>query len=150
MSPSRWLLPPTIALFAIVTMIVLHVFLPIAIVVRAPGSYAGSLLLATGVAMIVWSRRVFQAAGTPIRPFTGSTVLIRHGLYRWSRNPMYLGAVLLVAGVAIFLGSLGPLVVVIVFFVILQSGFIRREERLLDVTFGERYRNYRRSVRRWL
>jgi len=149
-NPSRWLLPPTIALVAIVTMIVLHVFLPLAIVVQAPGSYAGSLLLATGVAMIVWSRRVFQAAGTPIRPFTGSTVLIRHGLYRWSRNPMYLGAVLLVAGVAILLGSLVSLVVVIAFFLVLQEGFIRREERLLDETFGERYRDYRRSVRRWL
>jgi protein-S-isoprenylcysteine O-methyltransferase Ste14 len=131
-------------------MILLHVFMPIAVVVRAPGSYAGSLLFATGVAMIVWSRRAFKAAGTPIRPLAESTALIRHGLYRWSRNPMYLGAVLLVAGVAIVLGSLAPMVIVIAFFAILQEGFIRREERLLDDTFGEQYRTYRRSVRRWL
>jgi protein-S-isoprenylcysteine O-methyltransferase Ste14 len=147
---SSWLLPPTIAVVAIAAIIVLHILLPIVIVVRAPGSYAGSLLFATGVAMVVWSRRAFQAVGTPIKPFTGSTVLIRHGLYRWSRNPMYLGAVLLIAGVAILLGSLGALVVVIAFFLILQHGFICREERLLDETFGERYRSYRRSVRRWL
>src|SRR5262245_13919529 len=88
---SRWLLPPTIALIAIATMIVLHIFMPIAIVMPAPGSYAGVLVLATGVAMIVWSRHAFQVAGTPIRPFDESTVLVRHGLYRWSRNPMYLG-----------------------------------------------------------
>jgi protein-S-isoprenylcysteine O-methyltransferase Ste14 len=147
---SRWLLPPGIAVVAIVTMTLLHVFMPIGIVVRAPGSYAGLLVLATGVAMIIWSRRAFQAAGTPIKPFTESTILIRHGLYRWSRNPMYLGAVLIVAGVAILLGSLAPMVIVIAFFAILQEGFIRREERLLDDTFGEQYQAYRRSVRRWL
>ena len=100
--------------------------------------------------MIVWARRAFQAAGTPIKPLTESTVLIRHGLYRWSRNPMYLGAILLVGGVAILLGTLAPLLVVIAFFAILQEGFVRREERLLDETFGDTYRAYRRSVRRWL
>lgn len=150
MNRSRRVLPPKIALVAIITMIALHAVVPLAIVVRAPFSYAGSLFLATGTAMIIWSRRAFQAAGTPIRPFTESTVLICHGLYRWSRNPMYLGTVLLVAGVAILLGTLAPLLVVIVVFAILQEGFIRREERLLDETFGDRYRAYRRSVRRWL
>ena len=111
---------------------------------------AGSLSLATGTAMIIRLRRAFQAAGTPIRPFTESTGLICHGLYRWSRNPVYLGTVLLAAGVAILLGTLAPLLVVIVVFAILQEGFIRREERLLEDTFGDRYRAYLRSVRRWL
>jgi protein-S-isoprenylcysteine O-methyltransferase Ste14 len=63
---------------------------------------------------------------------------------------MYLGAVLLLAGVAILLGTLAPLLVVTVVFAILQEGFIRREERLLEETFGDRYRTYRLSVRRWL
>jgi len=63
---------------------------------------------------------------------------------------MYLGAVFLVASVAILLGRLAPMVVVIAFFAILQEHFIRREERLIDDTFGEQYRRYRRSVRRWL
>ena len=100
--------------------------------------------------MIVWSRRAFQSGCTPITPFTESTALIRHGLYRWTRNPMYLGAVLLVSGVAILLGSVTPLLVAVVFFVILQEGFIRHEERLLERRFGEEYRNYRHSARRWL
>jgi len=150
MNRSRCVLPPKIVFLAVIMMIVLHAVVPLAIVVPVPFSYAGSLCLATGTAMIVWSRRAFQAAGTPIRPFTESTVLIRHGLYRWSRNPMYLGALFLVAGVAILLGTFAPLLVVIAVFAILQEGFIRREERLLDDAFGDRYRTYRRSVRRWL
>jgi protein-S-isoprenylcysteine O-methyltransferase Ste14 len=131
-------------------MIVLHIVVPIAVAVRAPFFYAGGIPLAIGTAMIIWARRAFQAAGTPIRPFTESTALVSHGLYRWSRNPMYLGAVLLVAGVALLLGTLAPMLVVVAFFAILQERFIRREERLLDDTFGDRYRTYRRSVRRWL
>jgi protein-S-isoprenylcysteine O-methyltransferase Ste14 len=150
MNRSKWILPPKIALAAIITMIALHLVVPLVIVVPTPFSYAGALLLATGSAMIVWSRRAFQAAGTPIRPFTASTTLVRHGLYRWSRNPMYLGAVLLVTGVAVLLGSLVALLVAIAFFATLQEGFVRHEERLLDETFGDEYRTYRRSVRRWL
>ncbi len=147
--PKR-ILPPMIALLAVITMIVLHMTVPLAIVMPEPFSYAGALLIATGASMIMWARRAFQTAGTPIKPLTKSTVLIRHGLYRWSRNPMYVGAILLVGGVAILLGTLAPLLVVIAFFAILQEGFVRREERLLDVTFGDTYRAYRRSVRRWL
>ena len=124
--------------------------LPLAIIVPAPFSYIGVATIAAGVAMIVWSRRAFQAAATPITPFTESPALIRDGLYRWSRNPMYLGAVLLVSGVAPLLGSATSIVVAAVFFIILQETFVRREERLLEQRFGDEYRNYRRSARRWL
>src|SRR5262245_5645072 len=124
--------PPKIALIATVAMLVLHVTVPLAIIVPPPFSYAGGVMIALGVAMIVWSRRAFQAAATPITPFTKSTVLIRHGLYLWSRNPMYLGAVLVVLGVAFLLGSATPLLVAVAFFVILQEGFVRYEERLLE------------------
>ena len=140
--------PPRIFLIAIIAMVTLHVVLPLA-VVPSPFSYAGGALAAAGIVMIVWSRRAFQGAGTPITPFTESTALIRHGLYRRTRNPMYLGGVLLVLGVALLLGSVMPLLIAVGFFVILQEGFIRHEERLLEQRFGEEYRNYRRSVRRW-
>jgi protein-S-isoprenylcysteine O-methyltransferase Ste14 len=150
MKRPRRLLPPTIAVLSLFTMMALHVVLPIATVVQAPFSYGGALLVAAGAAMIVWSRRAFQTAGTPIKPFSESAALIRHGFYRWTRNPMYVGAVLLLTGVAILLGSLAPLLVVIAFFTLLQVGFVRREERLLEETFGDAYRAYRRSVRRWL
>ena len=63
---SRRVLPPKIALIAIISMSALHGVVPLAIVVRAPFSYAGALFPGTGAAMIIWSRRAFQAAGTPI------------------------------------------------------------------------------------
>ena len=123
---------------------------PLAVIVPVPFSYMGIGLMVAGVAMIVWSRRAFQAAATPIKPFTESTALIRFGLYRWTRNPMYVGAVLLVSGVAVLLGSVSPAIVAVAYYAILQKGFIRHEERLLERRFGEEYQTYRRSVRRWL
>lgn len=143
-------MPPKIALIAVLAMLLLHLTAPLAIVVRAPFSYIGAVVIAIGATMIGWSRRAFQAAGTRTTPFTESAALIRHGLYGWTRNPMYLGAVLLVSGVALLLGSVTPLLIAVAFFVVLQEGFVRHEERLLDRRFGEEYRSYRRSVRRWL
>ena len=150
MNEAKSIRPPKVALIAIVAMIALHLALPIAVVVPAPFSYAGAVCVVTGAAMIVWARRAFQAAGTPIKPFTESTELIRHGLYHRTRNPMYLGAALVTGGVAVLLGSLAPALVAILFFAILQEGFVRREERLLEEIFGDRYRTYRKSVRRWI
>lgn len=142
--------PPRIALIAMAAMLPLHVIMPLATLVPRPVSYAGVAAMAGGIAMIAWSRRAFQAAATPITPFTESRVLIRHGLYRWSRNPMYLGAVLLVAGAAVLLGSVTPLMVAGGFLIVLQEGFVQHEERLLAQRFGGEYLEYRRSVRRWL
>ena len=76
MNRTGRVLPPKIALVAVITMIALHAVVPLAIIVPPPFSYAGALFLAAGTVMIVWSRRAFQAAGTPIRPLTESTVLI--------------------------------------------------------------------------
>ena len=63
---------------------------------------------------------------------------------------MYLRAVLFVSGVALLRGSATSIVVAAVFFIILQETFVRREERLLEQRFGDEYRDYRRSARRWL
>ena len=142
--------PPRMALIAIIAMLPLHILVPLVTVFPTPVSYSGGVLVAAGAAMVVWSRRAFQAAKTPIVPFTESTALVRHGLYGWTRNPMYLGAVLLVSGVAVLFGSVSPLMVAVAYFAILQEGFIRHEERLLEHRFGDEYLSYRRSVRRWL
>ena len=67
--------PPKIALIAIAAMVALHVALPLATIFRPPFSYAGAICVVTGAAMIIWARRAFQATGTPIKPFTESTLL---------------------------------------------------------------------------
>lgn len=87
---------------------------------------------------------------TGIRPFTPATVLVTDGPYRVTRNPMYLGLVAVLTGLAFALDSLWALVVVPCIALVLHFRFVLREERFLEATFGEAYRDYCRRVRRWL
>lgn len=131
-------------------LVALHVLFPVSTVLTPPLPPVGFVPLAAGGVVVVWAHGAFTEARTPIRPLTESTALLTHGLYRYSRNPMYAGAVLMLSGVAMLLGTVGPMFVVPLFVLMLQLRFIRLEEKLLETTFGERYRAYRASVRRWV
>lgn len=107
-------------------------------------SILGALLLALA------AERSFRAVGTDVRPWRPSTALARSGPYRFTRNPMYLGLVVILAAIAI--GSDGPwlLLQVPLLMLVLQHGVIRREEAYLERKFGDDYRRYKAAVRRWL
>ena len=92
----------------------------------------------------------FTRAGTPVVPFERSTTLVTGGSYRFTRNPMYLGMVLLLSGVAALLGTLSPWLVIPIFTAVIQTNFIRGEERFLEELFGDSYRAYKTRVRRWI
>jgi protein-S-isoprenylcysteine O-methyltransferase Ste14 len=87
---------------------------------------------------------------TTVTPFVESTVLVTDGMYRWSRNPMYLGFVLVLIGIAILLRSLTPFLVIPAFIALIQSVFIQKEEEMLAVKFGRLYTTYAKNTRRWL
>ena len=146
----RKIIPPFYFLASLVLMIGLHHHLPIVQLVAEPVSYAGLFLLLPGLFIILWGAKTFRKAGTPVKPFEPSTTLVLHGLYRHTRNPMYLGLVFMLTGTALLLGSLSPFLVVIVFFLIIQEGFIRHEEPFLEKLFGDEYGAYKSRVRRWL
>ncbi|MCB0226664.1 MAG: isoprenylcysteine carboxylmethyltransferase family protein [Anaerolineae bacterium] len=98
----------------------------------------------------VIAANTFQTQNTTIKPFEESTALVTGGLYQVSRNPMYLGMVLILAGVAILLGSLTPFGVIPVVIILLNRNFIRFEEQSLAQTFGPLWVEYRQRVRRWV
>ena len=79
-----------------------------------------------------------------------STALVTDGVYAYSRNPMYLGMVMFLAGLALVMDNLLGWVVVIVFSLIIRYAFIRREELLMAQTFGDDYHAYQARVRRWI
>jgi protein-S-isoprenylcysteine O-methyltransferase Ste14 len=147
---QRKLVPPVYMLLALLAMVVLHYVMPLARIVETPYSYLGLVPLAVGIVICAAAARMFDRAGTPIRPFERSTVLVTGGLYRYTRNPMYLGLTLILLGVWLMLGTAGALLPIAVFIWIIQEGFIRGEERFLDTIFGEEYRGYKSRVRRWI
>jgi len=98
----------------------------------------------------LWADRLLKQKGTSVKPFEPTSVLIVDGPFRFSRNPMYLGMVLILAGIALALGTLSPWLVVPVFMWQIMRRFIVAEEAKLAAAFGNRYIEYRRKVRRWL
>jgi protein-S-isoprenylcysteine O-methyltransferase Ste14 len=148
MERKRKILPPVYLLLTLAAMLALHFGLPIGQIIPAPYSYAGWLLVVAGLAISMIASGAFRRAGTPVVPFERTTVLITDGLFRYTRNPMYLGLVLLLLGIAIAMGTLGAFLPIPVFVWIIQKWFIEGEERFLAEIFGDDYRAYERRVRR--
>lgn len=147
---KRRLIPPVYLLLTLLAMGLLHWLLPAAGVVTVPYTHLGVPLLLAGICVTSTAVRVFAKVGTPVVPFRRSTVLVTDGLYRYTRNPMYLGLVAIALGVWLLLGSLSPLAPVVVFIGIIEFHFIRAEERFLAAIFGTAYTSYKQRVRRWL
>lgn len=98
--------------------------------------------------MLAWWQ--FKERKVAICPTASTDHLITDGIYRITRNPMYLGIVTMLGGVAVFFGTLPFYAVTIVFFVAMDRGFCPYEEDKLVVVFGDDYVSYNSKVRRWL
>lgn len=94
----------------------------------------------------------FRRAHTTVNPMTpgSSSSVVTTGVYRWSRNPMYVGFLLVLAGWAIFLGHPVAALLLPLFVTTMNRVQIVPEERVLQAKFGPAYADYRRRVRRWL
>lgn len=115
-----------------------------------PVQFVGLIIGSIGALVAVWSVITFavHGKGTPA-PFDPPRTLVTHGPYRFVRNPMYLGATLALAGVAIYGESFGIGVYTCLFAVAGHLFVVFYEEPNLSRTFGREYESYCRSVRRW-
>jgi protein-S-isoprenylcysteine O-methyltransferase Ste14 len=147
---SKPIYPPVYWLTAALFMLGLHFSMPIRQVVQGRFRYLGVLLLAAELAVILWAARIFDRTGTTIKPFEQSSALVLRGPYRLSRNPIYLGMVCGLVGIALLAGSLTPFLVVPLFAAFIDRRFIRVEETQLRQTFGSAYDAYTARVPRWL
>lgn len=146
----RKIVPPFWMLACMALAWLLNRYLPLA---TLPAPYAGLLgrgLAALGMLCALWPLLQFFMARTGIVPFSEARALVTGGLYRLTRNPMYLGLTFMLVGYGLMLGSVGALLPVPLFPWIIQKRFIEGEERFLEAAFGDDYRDYRRRVRRWL
>src|SRR6202035_1479507 len=112
----------------------------------------GALPVAIGLAIAVAAVRRFRHARTTVNPVDPSkaTQLVTDGVFRISRNPMYLGLALLLMGWAIWLHSVSPWVILPLFVFLITRVQIIPEEHALEHLFGTDYLTYRRSVGRWI
>lgn len=111
---------------------------------------AGAILTAAAVGLLAGAFGRFRRAGTPVEPWRPSTALVTDGVYRFTRNPIYLAMALAYLGLALAVDSTALLVLLPPLLALVQVGVIAREERYLAGKFGDEYRRYTASVRRWL
>ena len=142
--PLAWLV------IAMMLMWALDRWLPLMTIAPAPVHWLGMLLLIPGAALVLYCGIGFIKVKTGLLPFTAATQLVTGGFYRITRNPMYLGMVVFLTGVAILLGSLSPLAGTIGFAWVIDRQFIRNEEVFLTHAFGDEYVDYMTRVRRWI
>ena len=87
---------------------------------------------------------------TTIHPKGATTAIVSTGLYRYTRNPMYLSLTLIYMGVSVAINAWWGLLLLIPLLVVVQKGIIEQEEAYLSRKFGEEYLRYKAQVRRWL
>lgn len=142
-------LPPATMLLTAGLMTSLHVLQPVAILWRPPLSYLGLVLVAAGILVASWHARLFKRIGANIQTFGEPTALTRAGLFRLTRNPMYLGFVVALLGLFFVLGSLSPAIGVLWYAALANWWYIPFEEQAMRRKFGQEYLGYCREVRRW-
>lgn len=112
---------------------------------------AGLVIFGIGFLVAASGRRAFAKAGTEVLPVSKkNSVLVETGPFRFTRNPMYLGIMIAILGVAFIIGTVAAFVAPIVFFLFVNFISIPYEEKKMERQFGDAWRNYKSRVRRWI
>jgi protein-S-isoprenylcysteine O-methyltransferase Ste14 len=147
---SRNALPPTYFIISILTMLVLHFLIPVIEIFHYPDTLFGIGFIIVGSVLNLWADSLFKEHKTTVKPFEDPTILVTEGPFRFSRNPMYLGMMIILIGIFLLLGTLSPMLVPPIFLLGIHYKFIIPEEISLDKTFGEKFQEYKSQTRRWL
>ncbi len=142
--------PPLLFFLSLATMEALGIFLPLGQPVDPPLRFLGTPLLLAGVLLHLWAARVFRRRGAPLATLATPGELVVSAPFSLTRNPMYMGGVLILLGVGLFLGAGSPFLVIPAFGFLVRRWYIRPEETHLEREFGGEYLAYRDRVRRWL
>lgn len=148
--PGVILPPPLLYAGAFVLSLALNWAWPVPILSHPAIRWTGATVLLLGIALNLWGARSMMKARTPINPYRPVTTVVGSGAFRLSRNPLYVGLDLIFLGLTLILNNLWGALALLAVLVVMHYGVIRREERYLEARFGEPYRQYFATVRRYL
>ena len=144
--------PVVLVLVLAMTMWIVAMQLP-SLSIALPGQHGlAAIISCVGIFFILAGVYEFQKAKTTLNPTTpaATSSVVASGIYRVSRNPMYVGFLLVLTGWAIFLSHPLPFLLLPAFVAYMNRFQISPEERVLSAKFGDEYDTYKQSVRRWL
>jgi len=144
--------PPVYAISIAIIMWLLNKHLPIVELIQTPWNKIGLGIILTAASFDAWSLFLFlkkKTTANPMKP-ENTTGIVTKGLYQYSRNPMYLGLLIILFGFGLWLGGLSPFLMLPVFYWVITEMQIKPEEGMLEQKFGQEYLEYKNRVRRWL
>lgn len=144
------LLPPAVLILTMIAMILLNQFVPLVRFWDTHICWIGVPVIVLGLAVAQWHSLLFKKLKTNINTFNEPDILVTDGLFRVSRNPMYLGFLVNLSGTWVVLGSASPLIALAGFWLLTNYWYIPIEERAMLNKFGDKYIIYKSTVRRWL
>jgi len=142
--------PPKIAQAFVLVAALLHGLTPMREMVIYSQPVAGAVLGILGFCIMMWGWGLFKKQDTAVCPTAINTHLLTSGIYRFTCNPMYLGVIIILLGIAIAVGSLPFYLVTVLYFIVINHVFCPYEEQKLVATFGDDYLAYKDRGRRWL
>lgn len=142
--------PPKIGQFFVLLAVLIHYVTPLGRVQVYANMLWGVALGAAGFAIMTGGWWMFRRSGAAISPTAKTDHLIISSIYRYTRNPMYLGMEALIMAIAVIVGTLPFYLAATAYFIVLNNVFCPYEERKLTASFGTVYLDYKNKVRRWL
>jgi protein-S-isoprenylcysteine O-methyltransferase Ste14 len=143
-------LPPLVFLLPLGSAILLDRLVSLGLPWPGLWRWPGGVLVVAGLGVMVWAFATMRAAGTTVVPWEEVKALVTTGPFRLSRNPVYLGDLLLYLGITLIVASWWPVVFLPFVLLLMHRRVIRPEEDYLGGRFGGDYAAYRARVRRWL
>ena len=149
-TPGIRVLPPLVYLAGLVVGYGLEILWPVFDVPWRWTVAFAVVPIALSVLLVAPTIARFRKAATPLDVRKPAVSLVTDGPYRYTRNPGYLALTLLYVGIAILLGSMWALVLVVPVLIVMNHEVVSKEEKHLEIQFGEAYLDYKSRVRRWI
>lgn len=146
-------IPPVVQVVIVaVAMWLTALLLPSATISFSPIKWLGGFLCVAGVASALCGVFAFKKANTTVDPRSPNktTSLVIQGIYKYSRNPMYLGFLFFLIGLSFILGNFASVVLLPMFVLFMNRYQIMPEENFMQEKFGAEFELYKRRVRRWI
>ena len=147
---KRVIYPPIWLVFGLIAIFALNELMPGMRFTSSGFQILGGVVIFLGLLLLLLAGGLFKRAGTDLVPFKNVSALVTTGIYRLTRNPMYLGMTAILLGCALTVGAALALLIPPVFIVIIELRFIRPEEVMLRELFPEDFPQYCARVRRWV
>lgn len=142
--------PPIMVIVGIIAQVIIANLTTPPFMIATPLHLIGAVFILAGLYPILAINRAFKRHKTSIIPDAKPSALLDEGLFRFSRNPIYVGMALILTGSALLTGNIYGLGIVALFVFAVQALWIKKEEENLENAFGDLYLDYKSRVRRWL